>query len=510
MYNPPIRNRLMTTMIYLLLVAIGAHKATAALTQALCSHSNTGSNTADVTDHYQSNGRCFDTCKANYAFAVVQDTSCWCSNYAPSDTVDVSSCGDACPGYGFEKCGSLANGLYGYVALNKQPSGTIGSSSSSSSIIPPSISTSSASSTPVTSSIQPVVSVQSVSSSSSTRSMTDLLQSLSPTLLPTSATDTVDYPTSPSVGSSFSSLTLTTTSMARLGSHFDSYLQTTASTPEPVTVEQTVTATPSVVISVVSITPSTTVTPQAATTDKVSSISSPTTSTTPTTLSTSSTSIVPVLPDSSSSSSSSSSSTTTTKPLLSTSSWTPTPVPSVMTVSGVITTITVMPSNPPLETILTQNSSDGGFMHNTGKVAGVFSLVGVAVAALIGLAIWAVYRRRRHSDSVPVGSVAGGDTPQRRPSRLSEMILAGGTTRSSMHGLQTAGLESGDHGETTADITPVTPRASYPTIVDQRLNPDDSLWEPLRRHNGSHASLHSLQDNRDYSRRMFRITNPDP
>ena len=145
-------------------------------------------------------------------------------------------------------------------------------------------------------------------------------------------------------------------------------------------------------------------------------------------------------------------------------------------------------------------------MHSTGKVAGVFSLVGVAVAALIGLAVWAVYRRRRHADSVPVGSVAGGDTPQRRPSRLSEMILAGGTTRSSVHGIQTAGLESGDHGETTADITPVTPRASYPCIVDQRLNPDDSLWEPLRRHNGSHASLHSLQDNRDYSRRMFRVS----
>ena len=41
--------------------------------------------------------------------------------------------------------------------------------------------------------------------------------------------------------------------MARLASHFDSYLQITPSTPEPVTVEQTVTATPSVVISVVSI-----------------------------------------------------------------------------------------------------------------------------------------------------------------------------------------------------------------------------------------------------------------
>ena len=50
MSNPPIRNRLMTTMIRLLLVTMGAHQATAALTQALCSHSNTGLDYADGRD----------------------------------------------------------------------------------------------------------------------------------------------------------------------------------------------------------------------------------------------------------------------------------------------------------------------------------------------------------------------------------------------------------------------------------------------------------------------------
>lgn len=202
-----------------------------------------------VNDHYQSNGRCFDTCKASYAFAVVQDANCWCSNYAPSDTVDVGSCSETCPGYGFEQCGSLSEGLYGYVALNNRPSGTIGPSTSSSSI-PTSAST--PSSTPIPSSYQSVVSVQTVSSPSPTRSMTDLQQSLASILYFTSITDMVQPPTS-FVGSFFSSLTLTTTSMARFGSRFDSYLQTIPSTPEPVTVEQTVTAKPSVVISVVSI-----------------------------------------------------------------------------------------------------------------------------------------------------------------------------------------------------------------------------------------------------------------
>lgn len=41
--------------------------------------------------------------------------------------------------------------------------------------------------------------------------------------------------------------------MARFASHFDSYLQVFPSTPDPVTVEQTVTASASVVVSVVSI-----------------------------------------------------------------------------------------------------------------------------------------------------------------------------------------------------------------------------------------------------------------
>lgn len=203
-----------------------------------------------MNDHYQSNGRCFDTCKASYAFAVVQDTNCWCSNYAPSDTVDVGSCSETCPGYGFEQCGSLSEGLYGYVALNKGPSGTIGPSSSSSSI---QTSTSTSSSAPITSSTQSVATVQPVSSPSPTRSMTGVQQSFASTLSFASAADTEEHPTFSFVGSSFSSLTLTTTSMARFASRFDSYLQIIPSTPDPVTVEQTVTATPSVVTSVVSI-----------------------------------------------------------------------------------------------------------------------------------------------------------------------------------------------------------------------------------------------------------------
>ena len=73
---------------------------------------------------YESNGYCSDKCKGQFAFAVVQDQSCWCSNYIPASQQSVSQCGEKCPGYPFENCGSLANGLFGYVALDKSPSGT--------------------------------------------------------------------------------------------------------------------------------------------------------------------------------------------------------------------------------------------------------------------------------------------------------------------------------------------------------------------------------------------------
>ena len=73
---------------------------------------------------YESLGNCQTKCKANYAFAVVQGHDCWCSNYIPSNQLSISKCSDKCLGYPFESCGNAGAGLYGYLALEKQPSGT--------------------------------------------------------------------------------------------------------------------------------------------------------------------------------------------------------------------------------------------------------------------------------------------------------------------------------------------------------------------------------------------------
>lgn len=84
-----------------------------------------------VQDNFQSNGACSTSC-AGYAFAIVQYKSCWCSDYIPADTASTGSCSVACPGYPYESCGDESSGLFGYVALGKAPLGTKGAASSKS------------------------------------------------------------------------------------------------------------------------------------------------------------------------------------------------------------------------------------------------------------------------------------------------------------------------------------------------------------------------------------------
>ncbi|KAK2756564.1 hypothetical protein FQN54_005457 [Arachnomyces sp. PD_36] len=89
-----------------------------------CSDQNTGSGFDVVTDRFQSNGACYETCVAKYAFAVLQGKSCWCSNYIPAAKKPAGSCNENCPGYPSDKCGSTSDGLFAYFALDERPSGT--------------------------------------------------------------------------------------------------------------------------------------------------------------------------------------------------------------------------------------------------------------------------------------------------------------------------------------------------------------------------------------------------
>lgn len=80
---------------------------------------------------YQTNGLCQNFCvPGGYAYAITQSNNCWCSNYTPAKSVQVSTskCSQGCPGYPDEKCGG--DGVYGYVVLIEgKPSGTKGADS---------------------------------------------------------------------------------------------------------------------------------------------------------------------------------------------------------------------------------------------------------------------------------------------------------------------------------------------------------------------------------------------
>ncbi|KAI0022722.1 hypothetical protein F4780DRAFT_788318 [Xylariomycetidae sp. FL0641] len=106
-----------------------------ALEMAYCASINTASDSG-TSDNFQSDGLCRGQCQDSYAFAVLQDDICWCSNFVPDEStqVDTSKCDTSCPGFPDDTCGG--DGLFGYILLNQSPSGTIGGSTSSSTTAP--------------------------------------------------------------------------------------------------------------------------------------------------------------------------------------------------------------------------------------------------------------------------------------------------------------------------------------------------------------------------------------
>ncbi|EED17543.1 ER membrane protein Wsc4, putative [Talaromyces stipitatus ATCC 10500] len=157
------------SMVHLGVVALllGSSSVTA-LTIEYCSNANTASDSTQNTNIYQSNGACNSLCTSDYAFAVLQGQNCWCSNYIPASTVNVTECNSGCPGYPDDLCGNPAKGLFGYIAMsNHKPSGTAtgridttstGTASSSSSTTSSGTSTSSETST----TIAPTISIQTI------------------------------------------------------------------------------------------------------------------------------------------------------------------------------------------------------------------------------------------------------------------------------------------------------------------------------------------------------------
>jgi cell wall integrity and stress response component len=107
----------------------------------MCSTLNTGSGSANMSI-FQTVGLCYDFCIGDYAYAVVNYQSCWCTNWEPAETteVDMDECDRSCPGYPDEKCGGAKN-RFGYIALGMAPSGTSSPPGASTKVVPPATTT---------------------------------------------------------------------------------------------------------------------------------------------------------------------------------------------------------------------------------------------------------------------------------------------------------------------------------------------------------------------------------
>ena len=168
-----------------------------------------------------------------------------------------------------------------------------------------------------------------------------------------------------------------------------------------------------------------------------------------------------------------------------------------ITVSGavVIQTVTSMPTDP---SQMTQTPKKG---VSKGAIAGIVvgSVVGLA---LIGAVVFLLLSRHKwNKDAEDSEDTATSLPPRRNTSTLSKTgllktekdpyippVITTTVNRSSSHGL-----------DTTDSISPISERRnSRPLFYDQRLNPTALMDLD----NGSHTSIITIEDNRDYTRTL--------
>ncbi|KAF3479703.1 uncharacterized protein GIQ15_06679 [Arthroderma uncinatum] len=186
-----------------------------------------------------------------------------------------------------------------------------------------------------------------------------------------------------------------------------------------------------------------------------------------------------------------SSSMTTSSSSTKSSSSSATETPSVTTVEGQVTTITV--PNGPTKTSTpsegtTSSSLTGGAI--AGIIIGTLAAFGIFAAILL----WFCCFRRRQQTKIDDGYRSPfHESPVPQPifeSTLSSRVPAMRTT-------PVNGATVGRRGSTA--------RLSIPAFTDHRMKKDAMVYA-----NGGRHSNVSLQDNQDYSRPVLRLTNPDP
>ncbi|KAM3087018.1 Cell wall integrity and stress response component 4 [Clarireedia jacksonii] len=188
------------------------------------------------------------------------------------------------------------------------------------------------------------------------------------------------------------------------------------------------------------------------------------------------------------------------------STWTPTPIISLQTITGQVRTVTVTPTAPPNEQSNSTVSKKSSGLSTGGAVGLTVGLVAL-VAIIAGISFFCIRKRRQEKAEAYNAmnsrreSMAGlgGPIPSRTMSENSRYVLGTDGRRV----VETWEPEVHTPGSRNSQLVP----------VDPRLDPFAPVYQ---RENKSRESFNTIRDDHDYSRRVhqqgpiLRATNPDP
>ena len=177
--------------------------------------------------------------------------------------------------------------------------------------------------------------------------------------------------------------------------------------------------------------------------------------------------------------------------------------------------MTVTPTAPPSagQTSNPSNQSQNSFWSDTAKVAGVFTALALIIVCLLaGLLYFYWKKKRASSDSVAIRSVSDHDGHSTRGAfygtvtekRHSKMGLNSSGTAAAAGRGGGGGGGGNERTPTMASPMSMSRRTSQPFVHDQRLNPN-ALYA-MGQDNGSHISVGSFRDDRDYSRPVLHVS----
>ena len=455
--------------------------------QYFCSNENTAES-APMEDTYQSSLLCSEHClKEHYAYAIIQQFVCWCSNTSPGTTVDAGKCDTACPGYGLQNCGGVNNGAFGYFYLGGDSGSAkpldLYSQSEVSRIVPtvesstsetPSSSGFSSTSEAQTSSYSERFSSSSssIESSSSYETSTkqNTLSSQHQTIILkySSSSTSLSIPPSPSSSSFYSSSSSSSYSSSYSSSSSSSTVASTSASSSSITNSERI------------------------------PYHSPVT-TTNIRLTTSIVYSIKTLTQTYSHYKNTTSHTTSTVSPQATIQYITTEIVSTQYTQEPITTVDPRFSN--------KRSNTDSFWHSSGKVAGIFIGVGVFLVAAVFLLVFFYYKNRARDDE----DGAEEDIYVYGDSKDGERKANGGGGGGNSDGVVQDGYYRRNVYSNGILFSPDT-QSLQPSLsddgmgeyvlVDQRLDPGQMLTE--LRQTSSHVSL---ADDVDYTRRVLSVVN---